>query len=397
MERRSPSVTRWPAFGHTASPTVELSSELSVAALSPPPRSPLAIVPPASPNLGEHVPTAVDQKPNLKRYRSSGSLPMLARPPPILVGARSPRSSPLPVRQCRAGASPIGMGALEPLRSEAGTSQPRFGGAPRPPPIAVGSPLRSDSPPSNSPSRPSPPPPPPSTRPGTARWTTGAGSGTRPPPISLSVMGAHDLADEMPTPGTVPASAVPSAAASSPGFARPPVPAMSLVAPRLYVGDEKAAASLHTLREAHVTHVLNCTHLPNAHDDDVPGLTFLCLGLRDSAADAPVLQTAFARGVEFIADALAGGGTVLVHCRAGISRSPTLAAAYLVRATRTPVDEVFAAMRATRRVVDPNLTNWMALHEWERRELSADTRRDGASTPRTLAQLPRVRPLSRVG
>jgi protein-tyrosine phosphatase len=126
--------------------------------------------------------------------------------------------------------------------------------------------------------------------------------------------------------------------------------------------------------------VLNCTHLSNAHDSAVSGVSYMRLGLRDSSSDAPLLHAAFARGVEFIASALEEGGTVLVHCRAGISRSPTLAAAYLVRATRTPVDKVFSQMRRTRHVVDPNLTYSMALHEWEPHGLSNN---GVAACPRT--------------
>ena len=118
------------------------------------------------------------------------------------------------------------------------------------------------------------------------------------------------------------------------------------------------------------------------------------------------MQEALEQGADFIASALACGGTVLVHCRAGISRSATLAIAHLVRSTQQPVDVVFEKVRLKRRVVDPNLGYWVALKTWERRVLPAALLR--VSSSRSFGSPGRVgapsfgspspvRPLSRVG
>ena len=147
---------------------------------------------------------------------------------------------------------------------------------------------------------------------------------------------------------------------------------MSLVAPRLYVGDESAAADLPSLVTSGVTHILNCTRMPNALDGQSgapSGAQYMQLGLLDNTADLPRMQEALGAGVEFIASALASGGTVLVHCHRGISRSATLAIAYLVRQTQTPAEQVFEQMRPKRRVIDPNLGYWVCLKTWERRVL----------------------------
>jgi len=141
---------------------------------------------------------------------------------------------------------------------------------------------------------------------------------------------------------------------------------MSLVAPNLYVGDESSAASLSRLRSAGVTHVLNCTDQPNAHECVADAPTYLKLGLLDSAADLARMPTALSVGVAFIRSAVQGGGTVLVHCHAGISRSATLAMAYLVWKEQKTSEAVFEMIRSTRRICDPNLTYWCALKDWER-------------------------------
>lgn len=169
---------------------------------------------------------------------------------------------------------------------------------------------------------------------------------------------------------------------------------MSLVAPGLYVGDEAAAANLATLREAGVTHVLNCSALANPLEGQAGApAAYMQLGLLDNTSDLPRMQEALVSGVEFITQAHASGGTVLVHCHRGISRSATLAIAYLVRATQQPAETVFEAMRTKRKCIDPNLGYWVALKTWERRVLPPGTvaleRRASFSSP--------VRPLSRAG
>merc|ERR1719240_1635337 len=148
------------------------------------------------------------------------------------------------------------------------------------------------------------------------------------------------------------------------------VPAMSLVAPGLYVGDESAAANIASLQAAGVTHVLNCSALPNALDGAVGAPAhYMQLGLLDNTSDLPRMQEALGQGVEFISHAHAAGGAVLVHCHRGISRSATLAIAYLVRSTQQPAEQIFEKLRTKRKCIDPNLGYWVALKAWERRVL----------------------------
>ena len=160
------------------------------------------------------------------------------------------------------------------------------------------------------------------------------------------------------------------------GAAAPP---MSRVAPKLYVGDAVAAASLPMLLEAGITHVLNCTAQPNALEGTSGAPSFLSLGLMDNTSDAPRMQSALAIGVNFITDAIASNGTVLVHCHRGISRSATLAIAYLVKTTQQPAEHVFEGVRACRPIIDPNLGYMVSLMEWERKHLPK------ATPPRNLS------------
>jgi hypothetical protein len=59
--------------------------------------------------------------------------------------------------------------------------------------------------------------------------------------------------------------------------------------------------------------------------------------------------------VEFMNTALSGGGSVLVHCAAGVSRSSTVVAAWLLANNLAPSPaEAIEVMRAARPIVSPN-------------------------------------------
>ena len=116
---------------------------------------------------------------------------------------------------------------------------------------------------------------------------------------------------------------------------------MSLVAERLFVGSELSARSLPNLRAHGVTHVVNCATLPNAHEGRPGAPSYLKLDLLDSVIDLPRMPAALAEAAAFIRDAHGAGGTVLVHCHRGISRSCTVAMAYLIAERRCTAEAAF--------------------------------------------------------
>jgi protein-tyrosine phosphatase len=91
----------------------------------------------------------------------------------------------------------------------------------------------------------------------------------------------------------------------------------------LYLGNRESACDLTRLREAGITHVVNCAdELPNYHDEH---FVYLALRLRDPD---PNLCRHLPRVCGFI-DQARKQGRVLVHCFAAVSRSPTVVLAYL--------------------------------------------------------------------
>lgn len=146
---------------------------------------------------------------------------------------------------------------------------------------------------------------------------------------------------------------------------------MSEILPgQLWVGSRAAARDLLALGDARITHVLNCTNQLGAHDSssghsaDTPRC--LSLGLLDSTADLPRMPAVFASGLHFIHDAIQSGGCVLVHCHSGISRSCTLAIAYIMWAHNRTAEAAFEDVHRARHVCNPNLGYMICLSEWEK-------------------------------
>lgn len=58
---------------------------------------------------------------------------------------------------------------------------------------------------------------------------------------------------------------------------------------------------------------------------------------------------------------------VLVHCSAGISRSPTLVLAYMIKNENLTVEEALKKMRSLRSIIDPNFSFIAQLRVWEKK------------------------------
>ncbi len=80
--------------------------------------------------------------------------------------------------------------------------------------------------------------------------------------------------------------------------------------------------------------------------------TYKVVAVPDSPEAA--LSTHFASCFDFISDALAAGGGVLIHCFAGRSRSVTVLTAFLMRSQHLTLNGALAAVTAVRPFAAPN-------------------------------------------
>ncbi|XP_063233841.1 dual specificity protein phosphatase 10-like [Bacillus rossius redtenbacheri] len=136
----------------------------------------------------------------------------------------------------------------------------------------------------------------------------------------------------------------------------------SRVLPFLYLGNARDAADLGCLRARGVTRVLNVTsHLPGYHEHR--GISYKQLPASDSGQQN--LKQYFEEAFAFIEEARQTGASVLVHCQAGVSRSATIAIAYIMKHKRLSVGDAYRLVKSARPIISPNLNFMGQLVELE--------------------------------
>ncbi|XP_061197092.1 dual specificity protein phosphatase 22-like [Saccostrea echinata] len=124
---------------------------------------------------------------------------------------------------------------------------------------------------------------------------------------------------------------------------------MNRVLPGLYVGNFRDAKDTNQLKTNNITHILSIHDNAKKLRDDIE---YKCI----QASDTPNQDLAqfFSECIDFIHVARINGGNVLVHCLAGVSRSVTVTAAYMMTVTDYGWKDCLNAVRGARTYSNPN-------------------------------------------
>jgi len=125
---------------------------------------------------------------------------------------------------------------------------------------------------------------------------------------------------------------------------------MSLVLPNLYIGGEENAKDFEWLKYRGITHIVNCArelkpHFPNE---------FEYINLASEDVHTYNLNDAFFRSHKFINQSLEAGGTVLVHCSQGISRSSSIVCYYMMHELEMSAKEALYFLKESHPIARPN-------------------------------------------
>ena len=131
--------------------------------------------------------------------------------------------------------------------------------------------------------------------------------------------------------------------------------------PNLWLGPLTSASDLSLLHSHSITHILIAANelqpLFPTH------FTYFSFPLEDTTAQSlgPYLVPA----CQYIEKALAEGGIVLVHCRAGVSRSASIVLAYVMKAGQMRLKEAINMMQSKGACIGPNPSFLNELKRWE--------------------------------
>ncbi|GFY38542.1 dual specificity protein phosphatase 22-B [Trichonephila inaurata madagascariensis] len=145
---------------------------------------------------------------------------------------------------------------------------------------------------------------------------------------------------------------------------------MNKVLPGLYLGSFRDGKDSEQLRENEITHIVS---IHDTAKEVVEDKTYLCIRVPDSPEEN--LSKYFSKCNDFIHQARMNGGNVLVHCLAGVSRSATIAAAYIMSVTTLTCKDALKVVRGARNIANPNYGFHSQLREYESYILTAERKR----------------------
>lgn len=133
------------------------------------------------------------------------------------------------------------------------------------------------------------------------------------------------------------------------------------IVPRLFVGSYRPANDKDLLKSKSITHVCCCINIPARYPNDfkyhvLPAEDVSSFNIR------PFFEATF----DFIDGAISNGEGVLVHCGAGISRAPTITAAYLMRKLHINAQYALQMIATIRTCACPNIGFRKQLVEYEK-------------------------------
>ncbi|CAK6449885.1 unnamed protein product [Pipistrellus nathusii] len=167
-----------------------------------------------------------------------------------------------------------------------------------------------------------------------------------------------------------------------------PVPSVGLtrILPHLYLGSQKDVLNKDLMTQNGISYVLNASN-SCPKPDFICESRFMRIPINDNYCEK--LLPWLDKSIEFIDKAKLSSCQVIVHCLAGISRSATIAIAYIMKTMGMSSDDAYRFVKDRRPSISPNFNFLGQLLEYERSlKLLAALQGDGAPLPGMPEHLP---------
>ena len=131
----------------------------------------------------------------------------------------------------------------------------------------------------------------------------------------------------------------------------------------LYLGSFTNACDIKELRKNKINYILNCAF--ECHNKNLPkDIKELHLKIKDS--EYFDLISYFEESNKYINKCKLEGGTLLVHCKLGVSRSASFVIAYLIKSNKLTVEKAMKFLKQKRNQIKPNEGFLNQLHKYEK-------------------------------
>lgn len=147
---------------------------------------------------------------------------------------------------------------------------------------------------------------------------------------------------------------------------------MTEIMPFLFLGNESDAKNCENLEKKGIYYILNVTknipfyNLTNSKNNDVNGTSnFVHKRIAVNDCENQNLKNHFGEASNFIDQAKLNNQKVLVHCQAGISRSPTIVIAYLMSRYNMNLNDAYDRVKLFRPIIGPNLIFMNQLQDYD--------------------------------
>jgi len=121
------------------------------------------------------------------------------------------------------------------------------------------------------------------------------------------------------------------------------------ILPKLYLGSQSCSLSKHVLKHLGITHILSLLDLRPTYPELFKYKVYAVIDKKSEN-----LMQYFEDCNEFINEGRGKGRSVLVHCRAGVSRSATVCIAYLMRHRKMELPTALEYVMRRRNIINPN-------------------------------------------
>lgn len=123
---------------------------------------------------------------------------------------------------------------------------------------------------------------------------------------------------------------------------------ISQILPNLFLGNFSDSQDLKMLKELNIKYILNLSENDNCFPED---FIYLKIDIKDNITEN--IKKYFRKTNVFIYNGLLIGN-VFVHCIAGVSRSPTIVMAYLIKKKKYSFDNALKIIKNNRNSIEIN-------------------------------------------